>query len=105
MKGYSVETTPSAEADIMDSFVWGCEAWGVENAVSWANELRTRILKSLSSSPLKYAIAPERDGSGRDYRQMIVGRYRVIFYVEGKVVWVVHVTGSFVDPEQIKTEK
>ena len=105
MKRYSVETTPSAEADIIESFVWGCETGGVENAVSWANEIRTRILKNLSSSPHKYAIAPERDGSGRDYRQMIVARYRVIFYVEGKMVRVVHVTGSFIDPEQATTQK
>lgn len=87
MKRYSVEITPSAEADIINSFIWGCEAWGTEAAVSWANELRARVLKNLSASPLKYAAAPERDGSGREYRQMIAGRYRVIFLVDGNVVF------------------
>jgi plasmid stabilization system protein ParE len=100
MKRYSVEITPSAEADIIESFIWGFETWGVDRAVSWANELRARILKNLSASPLKYPVAPERDGSGREYRLMIVGRYRVIFHVRDSTVFVIHVTGSFVDPEQ-----
>lgn len=100
MRRYRVETAPSPEADIIDSFVWGCEVWGVEEAVAWANEIWRRILKNLSTSPLKYHLAPKRVESGRDYRQMIVDRYRVIFHIEGSTVRVIHVTGSFVDPEQ-----
>ncbi|MBX7062507.1 MAG: type II toxin-antitoxin system RelE/ParE family toxin [Pyrinomonadaceae bacterium] len=104
MKRYRVETTLKAETDIVDSFIWGSETWGVEEAIGWANELRTRILKNLSNFPFKYPVAPERDGSGREYRQMIVGRYRVIFHIEKSVVRVVHVIGSFVDETQEEIE-
>jgi plasmid stabilization system protein ParE len=98
MRRYSVETTPSAEADIIDSFIWGISEWGVEEAENWANELRDLILKNLSTSPLKYPVAPDDDGSGNEYRQMIVGRYPVIFHVESDMVRIIHVTGPFIDP-------
>lgn len=100
MKRYAVETTPSAEADIIESFIWGSEEWGVEEVERWANDLRSSILKNLGTFPLKYPVAPERDGTGRSYRQMMVGRYRVIFHVDKLVVRIIHVTGSFVDPNQ-----
>jgi plasmid stabilization system protein ParE len=100
MKRHSVETTPSAEADIIDSFIWGCSEWGVEEAENGANKLRGRILKNLSTFPLKYPVAPDDDGSGREYRQMIVGRYRVLFHVESSVVRIIHVRGPFVDPSK-----
>lgn len=96
MKRFSVETTPSAEADIIESFVWGCEEWGVEEAERWANKLRTLILKNLSTFPQKYPVAPEHDGSGRQYRHMTVGRYRVIYHIDKTVVRVIHVRGAFV---------
>lgn len=97
MRRYSVETTPSAEADIIDSFIWGCTEWGVSEAENWANELRAAILKNLSTFPLKYPVAPDDDGSGREYRQMIIGRYRVLFHIESSIVRIIHVRGSFVD--------
>jgi plasmid stabilization system protein ParE len=98
MNRFAVETTPSAEADIIDSFIWGCGAWGVEEAENWANELRSLVLKNLSTFPRKYPVASTDDGSGREYRQMIVGRYRVLFHIDKQVVWVIHVRGPFVDP-------
>lgn len=100
MKQYSVETTPSSEADIIDSFIWGCGEWGVEAAEHWANDLRTGILKNLSTFPLKYPLAPDVDESGREYRQMVVGRYRVLFHIDQLVVRIIHVSGSFVDPNK-----
>ncbi len=100
MRLYSVETTLSAEADIIDSFIWGCSEWGVEEAENWANELRVLILKNLATFPLKYPIAPDDDGSGREYRQLIVGRYRVIFHIESGIVRIIHVRGSFADPNK-----
>lgn len=97
MKRYLVVTTPSAEADIIDSFIWGCENWSVEMAQEWALDIRSSIENDLSLFPLRFPMAPDDDGSGRQYRHMFVGRYRVIFHIEDDIVRVVHVRGAFVD--------
>jgi len=100
MRRYSVETTPSAEADIIDSFIWGCTEWGVREAEVWANELRAVMLKNLSTFPLKYPVAPDDDGSGHEYRQLTVGRYRVLFHIESRIVRIIHISGPLVDPNK-----
>ena len=96
MKRYLVVIAPSAEADIAESFIWGSENWSVERALGWVIDLRTSIENDLASFPVRFPIAPDDDGSGRQYRHMFVGRYRVIFHIEGNVVRVIHVRGAFV---------
>ena len=95
MTDFSVIVTPSAEVDIIESFLWGCENWGVEMATKWVNELRTAIEERLPLFPERFATAPDDDGSGRQYRQFFIGRYRVIFHIRGNEIFVVHVRGAF----------
>jgi len=95
MKRFAVIISPSAEADIVDSFLWGCEEWGVDVAESWALRLRDEILNQLRLFPLRFPIAPETAEVGIEFRQMISGRYRVLFYVSGNEVRVTHVRGAF----------
>lgn len=95
MTEFVVVIAPSAERDIERSFAWGCEYWGFEMAVFWVNELRDTIEKELPLLPKRFAIAPDDDGTGREFRQMFVGRYRVIFHIREERIYVVHVRGPF----------
>ncbi|MCA1602228.1 MAG: hypothetical protein LC776_11490 [Acidobacteria bacterium] len=42
--------------------------------------------------PKGFPLAPEDN----EFRQMIVGRYRVLFTIKGRKVHVLHVTGAYV---------
>lgn len=95
MTDFVVVITPSAEEDIARSFVWGCEYWGLEMAIDWVNDLRTAIEEQLPLSPQRFVIAPDDNGTGREFRQMFVGRYRVIFHIRGETIFVVHIRGPF----------
>lgn len=73
----------------------GCEHWGVERAIDWSNDIRDTIEEQLPVFPRRFAIAPDDDGSGREFRQYFVGRYRVVFCIDEDIIYVVHVGGSF----------
>jgi plasmid stabilization system protein ParE len=96
MKRFKVVISPSAEADIIDSFLWGSSNWGVDAALEWAQRLRNEIRHRLRSMPLGYPIAPESADLGIELRQLIIGRYRVLFYMNGNEVRITHVRGSYV---------
>src|SRR5687768_12650601 len=95
MKKYRVTITRSAQSDIADSFVWGCREWGAAPAKEWAAELRRTIKRRLTHHPLSCPLAPDRDLSEPDVRQLIVGRNRVPFEVVGDRSRVLSVRGPF----------
>lgn len=95
MKKYSVTITRSAQADIINSFIWGCHEWGRSTADRWAAELRSTIKRRLSIHPMSYPLAPDRDLSEPDIRQLIVGRYRILFEIVGSKIRVLNVRGAF----------
>lgn len=93
MKKYSVIFHPEAETDISSSYRWGRRVWGDKQAKAWAQELRRAITLRLTSLPLSCPLAPESDDLGIEVRQLIVGRYRVLFIVEKKTTTILHVRG------------
>lgn len=95
MKKYRVTITRSAQSDIADSFGWGRREWGAAAAKEWAAELRRTIKRRLTHHPLSCPLAPDRDLSEPDVRQLIVGRYRVLFEVVGDRSRVLGVRGPF----------
>jgi plasmid stabilization system protein ParE len=96
MKKYKVVLHPEAETDIDSSFQWGCHTWGEENARVWIRELRKVMTDRLTSMPLSCPRAPESEELGVIVRQLIVGRYRILFIIEKRTVTVLHVKGSYV---------
>ena len=94
-KKYILTVHPDAEMDIDSSFQWGCRRWGRKNANTWLRELRHAIVNRLTSTPLSGSIAPESDELGIPIRQLILGRYRVLYLVEKKAVTILHVRGSY----------
>jgi plasmid stabilization system protein ParE len=96
MTKYKVILHPDAETDINSAYKWGCQAWGEEKANAWVRELRRTIKSRLTSIPLGCALAPESEELDIPVRQLIVGRYRILFIVEKRVVTILHVSGAYV---------
>ena len=59
-------------------------------ADAWMGEL-DRQIQTLEQFPTRCAVIPEATELGREYRHLIYGRYRTIFRVDGRVVWIVRV--------------
>jgi plasmid stabilization system protein ParE len=94
MKRYAVIFEKSAQADVRRSYDWGCRVWGKKEAQRWARQLRTAVSKQLSLMPKGFPVATENDEFSEEIRQMIVGRYRVLFTLRGGKVHVLHVRGA-----------
>jgi hypothetical protein len=45
--------------------------------------------------PKAFPVAPEDEEFPEEIRQMIVGRYRILFTIKGRKVHVLHVRGAF----------
>jgi len=103
MRRYKVILHPDAEEDISSSFEWGCRTWGEENARSWIQQLHRAIRDRLTSMPLACALAPESEELGIPVRQLIVGRYRILFILEKRTITILHVKGSY--PKKHKRHK
>jgi plasmid stabilization system protein ParE len=95
MKRYAVVFEVSAQADVRGSYDWGCRVWGKKQAQRWVRELRTAISKQLSLVPRGFPLAPEDDEFSGEIRQMIVGRYRVLFTIKKQKVHVLHIRGAY----------
>lgn len=95
MKRYEVIIEDSAQENVRESYDWGCRAWGKQQAQDWVRQLRTAVFKQLGVVPKAFPLAPENDEFSEEIRQMIVGRYRVLFTIRGRKVHVLHVRGAY----------
>jgi plasmid stabilization system protein ParE len=95
MKRYRVVFEESAQADARESYDWGCRFWGKKEAQRWVRELRTAISRQLTIVPKGFPIAPENNEFSEEIRQMIVGRYRVLFTIRKGKVHVLHIRGPY----------
>jgi plasmid stabilization system protein ParE len=96
MKRYAVVFEETAQADVRESYEWGCRAWGKHQAQKWVRQLRTAVSQQLALVPKGFPFAPEDDEFSEEIRQMVVGRYRVLFTIKGPKVHVLHVRGAYV---------
>ena len=96
MKRYAVIFEDSAQADVRDSYDWGCRVWGKRRSQHWIRQLRTAVIEQLAVVPKGLPLAPENDEFSEEIRQMVVGRYRVLFTIRGRKVHVLHVRGAHV---------
>jgi plasmid stabilization system protein ParE len=66
MKRYAVIFEDSAQADVLESYDWGCRIWGKREAQQWLRQLRTAVSKQLRVIPkvfpsrLKTTSSPKR---------------------------------------------
>ena len=96
MKRYAVVFEESAQADVRESYNWGCRVWGKREAQQWVRKLRTAVSQQLAVVPKGFPLAPEDDEFSIEIRQLVVDRYRVLFTIKGRNVHVLHVRGSYV---------
>ena len=104
MKRYVVIFEDSAQADVRESFEWDCRAWGKREARQWARQLRAAVFEKLSVVLKAFPLALENDEFPEEIRQMIVGRYRVLFTIKGRQVHVLHVRGAYVGTRESQHE-
>jgi plasmid stabilization system protein ParE len=96
MKKYKVILHSDAETDISSAFEWGRQAWGEKKAQKWVRRLYRNLRDRLTSTQLRCPVAPESEELGIPVRQLIDGRYRILFIVEKKTVTILHVKGAYV---------
>jgi len=96
MKRFKVILLPTAKADIQTSYEWGCRVWGVRQANSWSREMYKECKERLGSMPERFPLAPENDEFPIEVRQMLAGRYRILFTIKSKTVYVFHIQGAYV---------
>ncbi|HYN25797.1 MAG TPA: type II toxin-antitoxin system RelE/ParE family toxin [Pyrinomonadaceae bacterium] len=96
MKRYAVVFEESAQVDVRESYDWGCRAWGKREAQNWLRQLRKAVSQQLAVVPKAFPQAPEDEEFSEEIRQMVVGRYRVLFTIKGRKVHVLHVRGAYV---------
>ena len=94
MRRFKVIVSPAAQRDIEGSYLWGRKHWGKEQANHWVRELRTAIYK-LANLPESHPLAPESHEFPQPIRQILIGRYRVLFAVADGKVFVLHVRGAY----------
>lgn len=100
MKRHAVLLEESAQADLRQSYSWGCRNWGRKQAQKWMRELRTAISQQLAVVPKVFPLAPEDDDFVEEIRQMTVGRYQVLFTIKGRTVHVLHIRGAYVQASE-----
>jgi plasmid stabilization system protein ParE len=94
MKRYVVIFEKSAQENVRESYDWGCRVWGKKEAQQWVRDLRRAILRQLSIVPKGFPLAPEDDAFAEEIRQLVVGRYRVLFTIRKGKVHVLHLRGA-----------
>jgi plasmid stabilization system protein ParE len=100
MKRHKVVFLPTAITDMQTSYDWGCRVWGVEEANKWARKMSAACLGKLSSMPERFPLAPENEQFDVTVRQMVVGRYRVLFTITGKTINIFHIQGAYIGSEE-----
>lgn len=95
MKRYAVVFEESAQSDVRESYDWGRRKWGKREAQQWVRQLRKAVTEQLAVVPKAFPRAPEDDEFSEEIRQMVVGRYRVLFTIKDRKVYVLHVRGAY----------
>ncbi len=89
MTPYRVEPTDKALADAGESFFWISEQ-SPEAAHRWYEGLMN-MFRSLEKNPFRCPLAPESVFFNEEIRQLIYGKYRILFTVKDQVVFVLRV--------------
>ena len=94
MKRYAVVFEESAQSDVRESYDWGRRTWGKHEAEQWVRQLRKAVTDQLAVVPKAFPLAPEDEEFSEEIRQIILGRYRILFMIKGRKVHVLHVRGA-----------
>ena len=92
MKEYQVNIRPTAEKDIERRYRQIAEE-SLQNALNWYCSITEAVL-TLSTLAERCALAPEDEEVNLGIRHLIMGDYRVLYYISNNCVEVLHVRHS-----------
>ncbi len=83
---YNVYITKSAEQDILDIWNYICDGSRIR-ATKFVAQIETEIA-NLKKYPLRCPIIKESEFLGIEYRHLVIGKYRIIFKIVAKNVYI-----------------
>jgi plasmid stabilization system protein ParE len=86
---YNVIIQPTAEVDIESVYLYIAQE-SPKNALNWFFQIQSEI-STLKRLPFRCPLAPENSVFDKEIRQLIIGKYRVLFTVELNHVHILHV--------------
>lgn len=95
MKKYSIEITPAAENDLERRYQQIAED-SQQNAVKWYLQIIEAVEK-LDVLAERCPLAPEDIDIQQGIRHLIIGDYRVLYLIKGRIVKVLHVRHGRMD--------
>jgi plasmid stabilization system protein ParE len=105
MTAYRIEPTDKALVDAGESYFWISEQ-SEAAALRWYEGL-LKAFRSLESTPLRCPLAPENTFFEEEIRQLLYGKYRILFTIESGTVFVLrvrHGTREYLNPENDESE-
>ncbi len=105
MRKFQIRYGRFAIDDLNSSFAWGIENWGLELAEAWLAEIEDLIADRLSTIPASCPVAPESDELDVEVRQLVFGRYRVLFTIKGNDVLILRIRGPFNSSDAFNLEE
>jgi len=100
---YQVELSRRAESDIEEAFLY-IQQRAPLNATGWRHGLEAK-LRVLERMPGSFELAPESQDATIEVRQLLYGRYRILYTVRGSTVFVLtvrHGARQFMAPEELE---
>ncbi len=92
---FVVQYSPRSKRDLQESYDWGVDNWGREDADNWIRQMEELIAKRLSLVPLACPLAPENPDFEFELRHLVTHRYRVLFTISENNVFVLRIRGPF----------
>jgi plasmid stabilization system protein ParE len=94
---YTVVVEASARRDIDEAYRWMGQNISPESATLWYLEIYG-AMDSLKDFPARCGRAPEKQFFKEEIRQLICGKYRILFEIDGEIVRILHVRHSAQKP-------
>lgn len=101
---YDAVVESSARKNIDDAFRWMAEKISPESATLWYLDIYG-AMDSLKDCPARCGLAIENQFFKEEIRQLICGKYRILFEIDGETVRVLHVRHSARKPLKPKRKK
>ena len=100
---YQIELSRRAECDVEEAFLY-IRKRSPLNAVRWRQGLEAK-LRVLERMPESFACAPENQDSVIEVRQLLYGRYRILYTLRDSLVFVLtvrHGARQFMTAEELE---
>jgi plasmid stabilization system protein ParE len=89
MRVFKVHISPTVEDEI-EHYVHEIAKDSINNALKWYGDIMDKI-STLNKSPARCPYADEMAFHDYQIRNLIFGNYRILFYIKGQTVQVLHV--------------